>query len=326
MRKTRIVALLLAVFSQATIAETNTIKVTPQEAGFDQFYEEKEKGWYWYEQNQQPEEDKPISKPSTQPTVIPPSASQDVQSERPLSQKWFRENFEKYRDAAMNNPHDQEAMRTYLYLEKYMVDRAMAFGYERQKAIYSDPFLDSTARRSTANFGMRSMNIDAANQRKGVLKRLSERSGIVFFFRSDDDYSAQQAPLLINIGKHYGFSIKPVSIDGNNLPNSPWNDSEIGINQGQAEALGVQKLPAMFLYVADTNEFEMIAQGLQAQTQLEHRIMYAANRGNLISNNEFNTLKASGLYMDIDGNTGVIGVPQDAPEAFIHLYKASQGQ
>ncbi|MGR5178870.1 conjugal transfer protein TraF [Vibrio mediterranei] len=324
MTRTTIALLTMALISYQTIANT-TEKVTPQEAGFDQFYEEKEKGWYWYEQNQKPEEET-VPEPSNQPTVIPPKTNQDVQHERPLSQKWFRENFEKYRDAAMNNPHDQEAMRTYLYLEKYMVDRAMAFGYERQKAIYSDPFLDSTTRRSTANFGMRSMNIDAANQRKDVLKRLSERSGIVFFFRSDDDYSAQQAPLLMNIGKHYGFSIKPVSIDGNNLPNSPWNDSEIGINQGQAEALGVQKIPAMFLYVAETNEFEMIAQGLQAQTQLEHRIMYAANRGSLISNNEFNTLKASGLYMDIEGNTGVIGVPQDAPEAFIHLYKASQGQ
>lgn len=324
MTRTTIALLTMALISHQAIANT-TEKVTPQEAGFDQFYEEKERGWYWYEQNQKPEEET-VPEPSSQPTVIPPKTNQDVQHERPLSQKWFRENFEKYRDAAMNNPHDTEAMRTYLYLEKYMTDRAISFGYERQKAIYSDPFLDSTSRRSTANFGMRSMSIDAANQRKEVLKRLAEGSGIVFFFRSDDSYSAQQAPLLVNIGKHYGFEIKPVSIDGGNLPESPWEDSQVAINQGQAEALGVQKLPAMYLFVADSNEFQMIAQGLQAQTQLEQRIMYAANRGNLISNNEFNTLKASGLYKDIDGNTGVIGVPDDAPEAFIQLYKLSQGQ
>ncbi|WP_305817412.1 hypothetical protein [Photobacterium leiognathi] len=35
----------------------------------------------------------------------------------------------------LKNPHDNEAMRTYLYLEKYMRDRVVQFGYARQKQV-----------------------------------------------------------------------------------------------------------------------------------------------------------------------------------------------
>lgn len=325
-RKTSVIA--LSVIS--TLAVANPVQhIEPQnqqeQPTFDEFYEDSERGWYWYEQ-QPKENEEQTPPPSNQPKVIPKSDSQVVQTERPLSQKWFRENFEKYRDAAIENPHDQEAMKTYLYLERYMTDRAMTFGYERQKAIYGDPFLDGTTRRSTANFGMRSMNIDAANKRKDSLKNLAEQAGIVFFFRSDDGYSTQQAPLVNNISRHYGFTVKPVSIDGKNLPNSPWSDDLVAVDSGQAQHLGVLKLPALYLFVSSTNQFELIAQGLQSQTQIEHRIMYAAHRGQLITNEEFNSVKATGLYQDINGNTGVVGVPDNAPKAFLDLYQQSIGQ
>ena len=67
----------------------------------------------------------------------------------------------------------------------------------------------------------------------------------------------------------------------------------------------------------------MVSQGLQAQTQLEKRIMFAAQRGQLISNEEFEESRSSGLYQGLDGSTGIIGVPDNAPEEFIKLYQES---
>ena len=304
-------------------AETQT--VTPQEAEFNQFFEDSERGWFWYEQLTDEEKAK-VKKPPTPPKQqqIPESKTPKKQpEERPLSQKWFRENFEKYKDYAIENPHDKEAMRNYLYLEKYMMDRAMTFGYERQKVIMSEPFLDGTTRRSTANFGMKSMNINAAQNRQATLKGLSAESGLVFFFRSDDQFSQQQLSPLIGLANNYGFEVKPVSIDGGNLNDTPWSNEEVTVNAGQAEAMGVQKIPAVYLFVASTNQFEMVSQGLQAQTQLERRIMFAAQRGQLISNEEFEMSRSSGLYQGLDGSTGVISVPDNAPEDFIKLYQES---
>ena len=321
MKKSLVALAMLCSFNIS--AETET--TTPQEAHLDPFFEDSERGWFWYEKLTDEEKatvKNPVKPPKQQ--KISESKVQTKQPEdRPLSQKWFRENFEKYQDLAIENPHDKEAMRNYLYLEKYMMDRAVTFGYERQKVIMSEPFLDGTTRRSTANFGMRSMNINASQNRQATIKALSERSGLVFFFRSDDGFSQQQLSPLVSLANNYHFEIKPVSIDGGNLAETPWLDSEVTINAGQAETLGVRKVPAVYLFVAASGQFEMVSQGLQAQTQLEKRIMFAAQRGQLISNEEFEESRSSGLYQGLDGSTGIIGVPDNAPEEFINLYKES---
>lgn len=320
MKKSLVALAMLCSFNISAESETTT----PQEAEFNQFFEDSERGWFWYEKLSEEEKAK-IKNPPKPPKQqqIPEAAPQQQIEDRPLSQKWFRENFEKYRDLAIENPHNTEAMRNYLYLEKYMMDRAVTFGYERQKVIMSDPFLDGTTRRSTANFGMRSMNINASQNRQTTLNKLSEESGLLFFFRSDDSFSQDQLSPLMSLANNYNFEIKPVSIDGGNLVNTPWLDSEVTVNTGQAETLGVQKVPAIYLYVATTGQFEMVSQGLQAQTQIEKRIMFAALRGNLISDEEFEASRSSGLYQGLDGSTGVIGLPDTAPPEFIKLYKES---
>ncbi|MEZ9922315.1 conjugal transfer protein TraF, partial [Vibrio breoganii] len=123
-----------------------------------------------------------------------------------------------------DNPYDEEAMRNYLYLEKFMRDRATAFAYQRQKTVYEDPFLDSTTQRPTANFGMRTMNIEASKNRAELLRHIGSKAGIYFFYRSDCSFCSQQSPLIAGLQREYEFSIKPVSLDGEKLPESPWEE------------------------------------------------------------------------------------------------------
>ncbi|SQC36707.1 type IV conjugative transfer system protein TraF [Klebsiella pneumoniae] len=51
-----------------------------------------------------------------------------------------------------------------------------------------------------------------------LLKSVAERVGIFFFYKSDDDYSDLQAPLIKMLEQGEGFSIIPVSMDGKPLP------------------------------------------------------------------------------------------------------------
>ncbi|WP_413694474.1 conjugal transfer protein TraF [Psychromonas sp. KJ10-2] len=260
----------------------------------------------------------------TPPTVVPKSVKREIKPEdQELSPAWFRKNFEKYRDQAVQNPHDTEAMRTYLYLEKYMREQALEFGYARQAAVFADPFLDATANKSTANFGMKAMNEQASKNKSKLLEDLGERSGIFFFYRSDCPYCKQQAPLIDLLGKQYGFSIQPVSLDGKPIPDSPW-DSYL-TNTDQAQILGVTKVPAMYLYNPETKQLELIAMGLQSLTQLEQRIVYSANRSGLITDEEMKITRSTDLYPDIDGHIGTTPTaPKDSPETFKKLFKKHQ--
>ncbi|MFA0356896.1 conjugal transfer protein TraF [Vibrio breoganii] len=314
----KILTLSSLIFSALALGQVEQAQQTTE----PQFYDDAERGWFWYEQLPEEEKEKFKEKlrQDNQPTVIPKSSEPQ---EEPLSTKWFRENFEKYRDAAIDNPYDQEAMRNYLYLEKFMRDRAVAFAYQRQKAVYEDPFLDSTTQRPTANFGMRSMNTEASKNRSELLAHIGSQSGIYFFYRSDCSFCSQQAPLLAGLEREFQFAIKPVSLDGNPLPEMPW--PEFLTNSGQAEHLGVAQVPATYLFNPNNNRFELIAQGLQSLTQLQTRIIYAAERAEIISAQDVERTRSSGLYQSVNGEYSQFPFPSDAPQEFKDFYYQSTG-
>jgi len=227
--------------------------------------------------------------------------------------------FENYKNAAIDNPYDKQAMRTYLYLEKFMQDKAIAFGYERQKIVYSDPFLDSTSKRPTANMGLRTMNREASEYRDSLIAEVGSKSGIFFFYRSDCSFCEQQAPLVKALEKEYGFSIRPVSLDGLALKEPLWDD--FIVNDNQAETLGVYQVPATYIFNPETNTIELIAQGLQSLPQLKDRIIAASERAGLISTDQANLTHGSGLYQSLDGQYSAgVPFPDDAPEEFKTLY------
>ncbi|WP_051303326.1 conjugal transfer protein TraF [Psychromonas aquimarina] len=328
MMKAHITVILLFLFSSFIFAGIEPPTNQDTAPGLNEFYLDSERGWFWYEINENGEKVKKYKEPkkAEQPTVIPKQKTSPKPQVKPedqsLSQAWFRKNFPKYRDRAIENPHDKEAMRTYLYLEKFMRERAMKFGYARQAAVYAEPFLDATANRATANFGMKDMNIDASNNKQASLKKLGEKSGVFFFYRSDCPYCKRQMPLIKLLETQYGFSIQPVSLDGKALPDSPWEN--FLVNTNQAQQLGVAKVPAMYLYEPESQKVELIAQGLQSLSQLEKRIMYSAHRVGLISDDEIQKMRPTGLYQNIDGEIGTqIAAPSNAPEEFKKLVTES---
>ncbi|WP_369686147.1 conjugal transfer protein TraF [Photobacterium leiognathi] len=104
-----------------------------------------------------------MRKRDNRPTTRPKAAKPE---DKPLSQAWISERtLEKYRDHAIENPRDTEAMRTYLYLEKYMRDRAVQFGYARQKQVYADPtFSIKQPNVLHASFGSKPINKEASKK------------------------------------------------------------------------------------------------------------------------------------------------------------------
>ena len=315
--KVKVATLLTAsVFTNVSAQEKNTI---------DPYFTDSERGWYWYEQLPEEEKEKFVEKLVTeQPTLIPIEKEQQPPAKEPvpLSNAWYRQNFEKYKDAAINNPYDQEAMRTYLYLEKFMVDRAEAFGYEREKAVLSDPFLDSTTKKPLANFGLRAMNVEASQIRDGILTELGKQSGLFFFYRSDDIYSAHQSPLVKALERNYGFTIKAVSMDGKALPNGEW--PEFITDDGRAQSIGVYQVPAIYLFNPNKESFEMVTQGLQSLPDLRKRIIIAAERAELVTPEKAKLVRGSGLYQTTQGDiSNGFPLPDHAPKAFKDFYLKS---
>lgn len=289
------------------------------------FFDDSERGWFWYEQLPEEEKEKFRERIAIEQTQQPSKPSKP--EDKPLSTAWFKVHFESYKQAAMDNPHDKEAMRTYLYLEKFMRDRAMAFGYERQKAVMAEPFLDSSSSRPLASFGMKAMNVEATKNRDALLSALGEKAGIYFFYRANDTFSENQAPLVKLLETKYGFTVRPVSLDGSSVDKELWESNLV--DNGQAEAWGVKQVPALFLYDPESDSVSLISQGLQALPELKKRVVYAAERSGLISTEQADTIRGTGLYQDVNGQlSGGFPLPEDAPDTFKQFYIQSltQGQ
>lgn len=277
--------------------ENENTKKENNDSSISNYYQtEKEKGWFWY--NEPLENVKELianEKLNIEPTVI----KGEQNKPKPLSQEWIRVNYQRYLDKAIENPHDKKAMYDYLYLEKYIRDQANEFAYARQSAVFSDPYLDTATSRPTANFGMTSMNQLANSNKDELLKKIGEKSGLFFFYRSDCGFCSKQTPIIENLSDKFGFTVKAISLDGKPLLNSPWENNYL-TNNGQAEKLKVLQVPALFL-VTESGKVTSIVQGIESLTMLKTRIIDAAKRTNLITKETQELTRPSNLYQNKDG-------------------------
>ncbi|WP_022635566.1 MULTISPECIES: conjugal transfer protein TraF [Gammaproteobacteria] len=252
------------------------------------FYERKEEGWFWYKEEPKEPEKKP-EKPKPKPVAEAkpaPSKPTDPQPSGPemFSAKWFRENLPKYKDLAWNDP-TVENVRTFLYLQRFAIDRSEQFSDATELAVVGDPFLDEITRRPAATFASQQVDRDAGNAKNMLLKSVADRVGIFFFYKSDDDYSELQAPLIKMLEQGEGFSIIPVSMDGKPLPSGIFPNYKT--DEGHAKQLGIVTFPAVYLASPD-GQFAPIGQGPMSLPELNHRILVAAKRNGWVSDEEFN--------------------------------------
>lgn len=272
----------------------------------NRFYDRKAEGWFWYKE-EVPEEEPEPEKP--EPLVVaapPPQQSEPVepaptvpQGPTVFSAAWFRENLPKYKDAAWDNP-TIENVRTYMYLQRYAMDRSEQFADASELAVVGDPFLDEESRRPSATFASQKLDRWAGQKKDSLAHKIAQKAGIFFFFRSDSDTSRVQAPILKMLELRDGFTILPISVDGKPLPDGIFPDFRA--DQGQAEKLGAEVFPSLYL-VSESREVEPIAQGVLSLADLKHRIILVARRRGWITEEEFNKTKP---IMNLDNNIAAI--------------------
>lgn len=272
----------------------------------DGFYDRKAEGWFWYKE-EIPEEDPEPKK--TEPQTVAAPSTQQSESVEPepsapqgptvFSAAWFRENMPKYKDAAWDNP-TIENLQTYMYLQRYTMDRSEQFADAAELAVVGDPFLDEESRRPSATFASQKLDRWAGQKKDQLVHKISKKAGVFFFFRSDSDTSRTQAPILQMLALRDGFTILPISVDGKPLPGKFFQDYRP--DHGQAKKLGVEVFPSIYL-VSEDREVEPIAQGVLSLADIKNRIILVARRRGWISEKEFMGTKP---IMNPEGNIAAI--------------------
>lgn len=164
-------------------------------------------------------------------------------------------------------------MRAALDAQQYVMNKGAVYADVWRRVVWKTPELDYSLKRPVNNVAIKTY--DAERQKKEVktLAELGKENGIFFFFRSDCPYCHKLAPTLKYLAAEHGLEIFPISVDGGGLPEYP----RPRINKGQAEALGITTVPALFLGSKKSGELAPIGYGMLSITEIVDRIYTLTN-------------------------------------------------
>lgn len=291
----------------------------------DRFLNRDSEGWFWYEV--QPEDIEPILEEKPLPEIVtseqkkpetPPvaQATPETKTQKPFSAAWVRENLPKYRDLAWDNP-TPENLRAYLYLQRFVLDKAQQFTDAWELAVVGDPLIDEIARRPVANFATPHVNQKGNKEQKALLKEIAKKVGVFFFFSSECEMCDVQAPVLNMLKTSADFTVIPISVDGKALKSGLF--PEFKVDNGHSTVMNVKTLPATFLVMPD-GKFESIGQGVMSLTEINRRLLVAAKRNNWVSKERFDKTRP---VLNMENNLAEVLIDV---ENFNELLPASKDQ
>lgn len=239
------------------------------------FLRRHEDGWFWYE-------DPPPLARAPKPAVAPqkPSKPQDA----PLSVEWIRNNIDRLRDQAINDP-TKENVEMFLYVHKYMMDLSERFAYTYRAVAEGNMALDETIANPVTAVSRREISDATERAQTEIINKLAGQVGIWYFFQSSCPYCLKQNPILDYLLQDAPLSILAISLDG--LPMVDGSHPNWVVDSGQAQQLQVSTTPTLFLVKPETNEVVLLAAGLRALPEIKQRIVEVAYHQRWISKQDY---------------------------------------
>lgn len=322
--KTIIATVVFGVLSTPALAESSKEKAKSTSgqviAGGKSFSEGKEEGWFWKKTPPEPPEeiepeqmlakaDEAKEQDNPMPAPEAPAVAVVEQGPEPFTVAWYRENVQKLRDRAIDEP-TQENVRAYYLAQRIMLDKASRFTDMARLVTSTDPLIDESSRRSTSTFGAMDQSAEAEKNSRLVIKDIASRAGVFFFFRGEDcTVCVKQASIMNTFTYMTGMKVIPISIDGKPMPGNIMENWRP--DSGQAEKLQITNTPALALAIPP-EATRIISFGPLSADQLISRTILIAHDSGLITNEQY---KSTLPYNDngyIDSN-----ILKDMPEEYL---------
>lgn len=301
----------MAIFALLSVAFAINAKTA------EPFYEEKARGWFWYEDpvlKEEPEKEKP-KKPA--PTPDPAKAeAKEPEGPEPLSAEWLKINMVKYRDIAVDDP-SEENVKRFLYLQKITMDKASEFSRQVAFVTQSDPTLDENTRNPVASYAKQTASREANAEQDRIIQQLADTAGMWFFYSSTCTYCIKMAPLLSAMSKRYGLEIKAIALDGQPLPGGYFPNYTV--DRGQAEKLNISVTPSIFM-VKPPEDIVPVTYGIVTMAELRKRIINGATYAGWIDRDSYSIANAVKNSPAIP-KPGELDINENSPEALLQSLK-----
>jgi conjugal transfer pilus assembly protein TraF len=254
------------------------VPVGASDTGGNGFYGQNSEGWFFYKDPRQskpvvPEPEKPVVPPPA-PVAAPVAAPSEPKKPEPFSVPWIRQKVEILRDNAIANPTPENA-RAYMYMQRLLLDMSENFATAGAKAAESDPYLNESVRFPTATAARRAALWQVEKARDAIIKDLSKKTALWFFFDSSCVHCHAQYPVMKIMASEMGFAVRNISEDGKALAGMGQKDFVVDNGRATFKNLSLKLTPAVVL-VSPPNNYMVVAHGAMAADELKSKIVQAA--------------------------------------------------
>lgn len=234
-----------------TLAAMFLVFLTAHPAPCKPYFDQEERGWFWYE-------------------VLPSRADEarPGTSGRRLTVKEIRERGERLFEDALLSP-TKENVREYMEHQKQVLERSEEFARVWKRVLWESPALDSTVDNPVSAAGAEISRNLRKTARDGVIGRISRVGKLVFFFRSDCPFCRGQAEIIKTLERRHGIGVLAASLDGKGL--HPLYPHFVN-GAAQAARLGVERVPALFLFVPSQRKIARIGTGYLTLGEIRRRL------------------------------------------------------
>lgn len=217
----------------------------------EHYFDQRERGWFWYEAFSSRTEE-----------------ARSGTSRRQLTVKQIREKGEKLFEAALLSP-TKENVRAYMEHQKRVLERSEEFARVWKRVLWESPALDSTVDNPVSAAGAEISRNLRKTAREGVIEKISQVGKLVFFFRSDCPFCRGQAEIIKTLERRHGIGVLAASLDGRGL--HPLYPHFVN-GAAQAARLGVRRVPALFLFVPSHKKIARIGTGYLTLGEIRRRL------------------------------------------------------
>jgi len=251
----------------------------------DSFFNDRERGWFWWEVEPVEEE---VKEEKVKP--LPPGPAKPSESEESktivIGIDWLKTNLPKLQDQAIENP-TEDNLRNFAYAQRLMLDYGSRFSTEMSQFMKQEQLLDEERRRPTSAVRLASFQNNRDSKVDDNIKLIADNTHIWFFYRSDCPYCHKQIPLLVKLQDELNIKVLAVSMDGK--PMAGIENFNVVVDEGlrMSKELEVIGTPSLYL-VSNEKKFRYpLTSGLEPLDKIVGRIMLAGKETGLITDKQF---------------------------------------
>lgn len=235
----------------ATLVCAFFVFLTAHPALCEPYFQQRERGWFWYE-----------SFPVPGDTVRPEGREVHMTVEQ------IREKGEKLFETALLFP-TRENVKAYMEHQKRVLERSERFSRVWKRVLWETPALDATVDHPVSAAGAEISRNLQRSARDRMIERISRVGKLVFFFRSDCPFCRGQAEAVKTLERRHGIGVLAASLDGRGL--HPLYPHFVN-GAAQAARLGVEQVPALFLFVPSQRKIARIGTGYLTLGEIRRRL------------------------------------------------------